>query len=491
MKKVLVTIVLLLVLVTVSLVSADTNDLPGSAWETGQQIQNVGTGDAAIALVAYNQAGAEFSCDPTDPNPLPPGKSFTWLPTQCSTPAGFEGSAVANSDQPIVAVVNVNNRTAGSAAGQYTGTDGSDVATTLAFPLVKNDHASRTTTFYVQNASSGTNTINATFKELNGDEHTITFNDVPANAMVVINPSDASPAFPTGTGVGIGSLVVEGTAALAGASLEHETTAAVGANLQASRAFVPSDYDSEVICPLTRYQFPSTSSINATTGIQAQNVTAGDTFDISVTYEVIFPAPRTVGPVTVAGVGPGESANFLQSDHLASGEIASATVTGGGEMAVIVNDRADAFTPKRFTTYACFGASNATDTIAIPLAKDQFVNNTTGIQVANVGTAATQITLNFVNFNGDDIDVQTTVDVEPGASKTFYRMATGGTSDITAINGTNLADLLAGPFGASGGGIAGVTITADQPIVAIANESNYNGVNPQDTKNYEGFNLNP
>jgi uncharacterized cupredoxin-like copper-binding protein len=485
MKKVFVTFVLLLVLLCVSLVSADTDDLPGAGWTTGQQIQNVGDSDATIVLTAYDQDGDSFACDPTDPNPMPPGKSFTWLPNQCSTPAGFEGSAVASSDQPIVAVVAVaNNGASGAAAGQYNGTDGGDISTSVAFPLSKNDHAGRTTTFYIQNASSDLNDLTATFKDLGGTEYTASYPDIPANAMVIVNPSDAG--VPTGTGPGLGSLVVTGTGPLAGASLEHQTTATLANSLQASRGFVPNDYDSTANCPLVRR---NQGSANATTGIQAQNATTDQTFDISVTYEIIFPTARTVGPVTVEDVGPGESANFLQLNDLAAGEIGAATVTGGGDIAVIVNDRADAFTPQRFTTYACFGVGNATSTVAIPLAKDRFANNTTGIQVANVGGAPAEITLNYVNFNGTNIDVRTTVDVEPGASKTFLNMATGGTTGIEAINGTDLDDLLNGPFGDGNGGIAGVTITSDQPIVAIANEANYSGVNVQDTKNYEGFNL--
>jgi hypothetical protein len=48
------------------------------------------------------------------------------------------------------------------------------------------------------------------------------------------------------------------------------------------------------------------------------------------------------------------------------------------------------------------------------------------------------------------------------------------------VNSGNVANL--------NGTVNGVTVTSSQPIVAIANESNFTGVNPQDTKNYEGFN---
>lgn len=473
MKKVLTAILLIVVMVLgVNLVAADPNDLPGTGFESGQQIQNAGTSNANVVLTAYNQAGTAFTCDNQT---LAPGASFTWLPSNCTIPAGFMGSAVASSDQPIVAVVNVNNRTVGPAAGQYTGTDGSSTSTTIAFPLVKNNHAGRTTTFYIQNASSSPNNITATFRRT-GDatSYVRTFTNVPANAMVVLNPADATPAFPSGTGTGLGSVVITGSGPLAGTSLEHQHTAPVAQNLQASRAFVPSDYGTTVYCPLTRRNF---GGQNTTTGIQAQNVSGGS-LSISVTYNVVAPSPRTVGPFSQT-VGNGESANFLQSDHLLAGELASATVSASGNLAVIVNDRATNPNPQRFTTYACFAQANTTTKVTLPLVKENFNNNTTGIQVQNVGNAPATFTLTYTTNNNQVVTVTHTDSVAPGASKTFYRLASGGTTNITVVSGT-LSNL--------NSTVSGVVITSNQPIVAIANESNYTGVNPQDTKNYEGFN---
>jgi hypothetical protein len=202
---------------------------------------------------------------------------------------------------------------------------------------------------------------------------------------------------------------------------------------------------------------------------------------IEVTYDVIFPAPRTVGPITAANVPDGASANFLQQDHLDPGELASISVvsTGGGDLAAIVNDRADAPNPKRFTTYACFAESNATTTISLPLVKEGFFNNTTGVQVQNVGNAPATFTLTYKTHTGFTVEVTHTDAVAPGASKTFYRLPANGTANIQVVSGT-LSNLNAT--------VNGVTITSAQPIVAIANESNYTGVTPQDTKNYEGFN---
>lgn len=470
-KKLLSIFLLLVLLAAVSIVAADTDNLPGGGWESGQQVQNVSTSNSAIVVMTpYGTDGTSFTCDDQT---LAPGASFTWLPDNCATPDGFQGSAVVSSDQPIVAVVNVNNRTVGAAAGQYTGTDGGDVSNSIVFPLVKNDHVGRTTTFYVQNASSTTNNIAATFN-VNGVAYPQNFNNVPANAMVVINPSDAG--VPSGTG-NVGSLSVTGTQPLAGSSLEHETTAAVGQNLQASRAFTPSDYDNTLYCPLARRNF---GPLDTTTGLQVQNVGAGPQ-DITISYSVVAGpgAGGTVGPFTATNVAVGASANFLASDHLQPGALASITVTGSDSLAAIINDRADAPTPRRFTTYACFGASGTSTTVSLPLVKEDFFNNTTGIQVQNVGNAAASFTLTYQTHNGDTVVVSHTDNVAVGGSKTFYRIGSGGTTNLTVSSGS-LANLNTT--------VNGVVITSDQPIVAIANESNYTGSGVQDTKNYEGFN---
>lgn len=482
MKKVLPLVLLLVMLVSVSLVAAEANTLPGSGWESGQQIQNASTSNSAtIVLTAYDQTGNAYSCDPTSPSPLPAGASFTWLPTNCSAPAGFVGSAVASADQPINAVVNVNNRSVGPAAGQYTGTAGADVATTIAFPLVKHNHASRTTTFYVQNATSSPNNITATFTQSStGSTFTKTFNNVPANAMVVFNPADTTPTFPSGTGPGLGSLVVTGTGAIAGSSLEHEHSAAVAQNLQASRGFTPNDYDDTLYCPLARRNY---GPLNATSGLQVQNVSGG-TLDISVTYTVI--GGGTLGPFTEPNVLNGASANFLSDNYLAVGNLASVKVesSNGGNLVAITNDRADGPTPKRFTTYACFGANSATTTVTLPLVKeDQNAGgriNTTGVQVQNVGNAAATFTLTYKTTTGVTVSFQTTNTVLPESSKTFYRVANTGANDSSLT-------IISGSFNQLNGTVNGVTITSDQPIFAIANESTFSG-SAQDTKNYEGFN---
>lgn len=479
MKKLpFILLVILALVLGATLVSAQ--GLPGSGWETGQQVQNISdTADATIVMTVYDQDGVSSSCGTKTAGP---GESVNFLANECATSPGFQGSGVLSADAPLAAIVNVNNRTVGNAAGQYRGTDGDDVATTINFPLVKNNFAGRTTVFYVQNASSSTNTIEATFStgDLGGatTEYTNTYSNVPANAMVIVIPADAG--VPAGD---VGSLVVTGTQPLAGSALEHEAGVGLANNLQASKAFTPSEYDTTAYCPLVRNAH---TARDQTTGIQAQNVSgAPQTITVEYQYRVNNGSLQT-DSVTSPTLADGESFTFFGKDAtygLPEGSLGSATVTGdGGNIAVVVNDRGFALNPSPVTTYSCFPASGASTEVSIPLYKEYFFGNTSGIQVQNVSGANVSVTLEYNPVSGSPATVSHTQPIPPGASTTFFGVSQG--TSPGDIDGAEAG--LVNTFG-------GVVITSSGgEIVAIANESSFGGfgttASGQDTKNYEGIN---
>ena len=466
MKKVVPFVLVIVLLVAVGLVLAQ-GGLPGSGWTSGQQIQNVSTtANAKVIMKAYDKDGVSFNCGEKT---IPPGGSATYLTdTDCPVTAGFIGAAVVSADQAIAAIVNVNNRGTGAAAGQYQGTDGVDVAKKISFPLVKNSHSGRTTTFYVQNASTSPNTMTATFT-VNGVTYPPkVYNNVPANAMRVFSPSDAG--VPAGQGQ-VGSLVVEGSQPLAGSSLEHQTTAAVGQNLQASKAFVDADGAIDVFCPLYRNAQPPKGQ---TTGAQVQNVSGG-----SVEVEFTVKAgTSTYGPYTRT-IANGASETFyapdLNNPSIPAGTVGSATIKSTGKIVAVVNDKGTENGVDRVTTYACFGGGSKT--VNIPLAKEFAGGNTTGIQVQNVGQSPTKVTLEYKSTSGT-LKIQSTAAIAFGQSITAWGVSSSSPEwQVLAATGS------------MAGSVNGVVITADQPVVAIANESSASP-NPsgQDTKNYEGFN---
>lgn len=470
MKKFVPFIALLVLLLVVGLVGAQSDNLPGSGWTSGQQVQNVGTGNAKVTMTAYDENGTPDTCVEFT---IAPGASATWLTDRdCSVEAGFQGSAVVSSDQPIVAVVNVNNVPTGEANGQYQGTDGADVSKTIVFPLVKHQHVNRTTTFYVQNASTSNNNITASFKMRDGGSYNKTYNNVPANAMVVISPSDAG--VPTGTGQ-VGSLTVEGSQPLAGAALEHETNVPIGMNLQAVKAFTPTDFDTKAYCPLYRSKFAGQKT---STGLQVQNV---DNQQRQITMK-FFPRGGGAAITKSQTAAAGASVTFYApNEGFADGSIGSVEVSSPGNIVAVVNE--DGVLPatgvKTQTTYACFADGNVSAKVNVPLAKEFFLGNTTGIQVQNVGSGNATITVKYTTKAGKTVEIKNSSPTGPGASFTANQVS-DNPSSITVVSG-NLNDLK--------GQNLGVVITANQDIVAIANEVSYaGGGKTQDNKNYEGFN---
>jgi len=465
-------LVLALLLVAVGVVSAQSGNLPGSGWWSGQQIQNVGTANASVLFTAYDDQGNDYACGTA--KTAAPGQSVNFLTnTDCSVSAGFVGSAVVSADQPIAAIVNVVNMPSGRAAGMYRGTDGADVANTIAFPLMKSNFFGRSTTLYIQNASSSANTINVTVK-VGGSNFTKTFNNVPANAMVLVGPADTNPAMNNNT---YGSATVTGTGPLAGAALEYQTAVALGSNLHAYAAFSPQDFGAKAYCPLIRSNY---ARLN--TGIQAQNVsTSAQAIRVTYSYRMNNTGAVQTKVVTSGSIAPNAAATFSTWTDLPSGAVGGATVegVGGGNIAVIVNDETFTLNPNRVTAYTCFADSAKTNKVALPLYKEYYLGDTSGVQVQNVGTAAANISVTYYPPGNPAGVTFTQNNIAAGASATFYNVSGG-----TASSG-NAASLL-GTFG-------GAVVNANQPVVAIVNEEpgTKAGARPastQDAKLYEGFN---
>ena len=486
-----ISIALVVIMLLVSVVSAQSN-LPGSGWWSGEQVQNVGTSDATVIVEAYDKASANTY---TAQQTIAPGAAYTFVPDSFSgMPDGFQGSAVVSSDQPIKAIVNVTNRQSGSygvaggkAAAQYQGIDGSMVATTLYFPLAKGDHYNKTTTFYIQNAGTTAATATAVFRMRNGDVYTYTTPSIDPNKMVVFSVLDAPGWSPTTSDSRVGGMEITSSQPLAGVVMEHYTTENPATIVQSTRGFTSADFDTKAYAPVIKH-----NRFGRFTGIQVQNVSGGS-IDITVTYR--GSAGACAGNTytdSATGVAAGTSHTFVQyegSTNLPSNCTASATIVGTGNIVAIVNEsyRSDylAANPgldQRAVTSSALPDGSATTKISVPLFKDDRYNKRTGLQIQNVGAAqATNIVATFkcsgaATFTA--VSLPQTVDA--GAAVLFYTPS----DDAGMFTSAN-------PFSANNVNCA-VTVTSDQPIVAIANESVDNtGALEQDNNNYEGFNLTP
>lgn len=469
----------------VSIAIAQTG-IPGSGWWSGEQVQNVGSATANLVVTAYDKNGAAtFSSSQT----VAVGAAFTFIPTNfAGMPNGFIGSAVISSDQPIKAIVNVTNQLAGSfgvlggkAAAQYQGTE--NVATSLSFPLVKHNYYGGTTSFYIQNAGTVAASVTAVFKTASGT-YTKTVASVDPNKMVAISPVDA--LVPAGnTANSLGSLTVTSAQPLAGTVMEYRQAQTIATVLNGTRGFTSADFDDKAYAPVIKNGW-----YGRFTGLQVQNV-GGAPIDVTVVYVGGPGSPVACAGVvftdTAVAVAPGTSKTFVHltgQTNLTGNCYAAATVSATGNFVAIVNEQNTAANPiVAGITYSALPDSSKTTKVSVPLFKERFYGSSTGLQIQNVGAAtASNVVATFActkQAGGTFTAISTAQTIASGGSKLFYRPSTMPAGTFTGGN----------PFGFTNVNCA-VTITSDQPVVAIANE-NTDTAGALDDNNYEGFNLAP
>jgi hypothetical protein len=415
----------------------------------------------------------------------------------------YIGSAVISANQPAVAIGQIGNNliggdqpepigvAGGRASAEYSGFTQSATDKVLSFPLVKNDYKHKTTTFFVQTVQAGT--IYITYSMNRGQA---TYKDsVTTNIdgqMTTLSPSDAGvpktctdPDFSC-----LGAMTITSTVKLAGAYVEHNTVEDPAQILLSTHGVTPRDFDTIIVLPQVKSMWKG-----RTTGVQIQNV--GDT-PSTITFTLAYQngVVSETQPVRYENVPPGSSVTFfpgnhgifkgpLPPDHITIDDefLGAATVTSNQPMVAIENE--NDFAPPdvtKQTVFAGFPQSVGTPTVLLPLVKEDYNGNQTGIQIANVGTNSVYLEAEYVldtgTFTVDDRDGP--IIIAPGKSYTFYGVTEYWTGYEKYRHGVGAVTIKATP-------VEG----ADARIVGIAQEAERlpgGGLEYLDTKNYEGFN---
>jgi hypothetical protein len=488
MKKLSAILVIALLLVAATSALAQSG-LPGSGWWSGETIQNVGDSDATIQVTAYDDTSS-YSTSKV----VAPGAFTNFTPNDFATmPSGFQGSALVSSDQPVKAIVNVTNRTSGDlgvaggkAAAQYQGIESSMVGSPLYFPIAKGDSYGKTTTYYIQNAGTNPATATANFTMKNGATHTYNTPTIQPNQMVVFSIFDSATYDDSVDNTGkVGAVVISSAEPLAGVLMEHLTTENPATLAQSTRGFTAADFDDKAYAPIIK-----NNRYGRSTGIQVQNVGASPA-NIKVTFVGFAGAcAGSTYEQTADNIQPGASAIFNQrvgQSPLPANCTASATIestTVGGLIVALVSESYEVVPTSgqsAVTSYAV-PADSATTLLSAPLFKDDRFDKRTGLQIQNVGSVAAANVVATFSCQGASTFTAVSVPLSaaPGAAIQFYTP-----SDDPSL-------FAAGSPFSSNNVTCSVTVTSDQPVVAIANESPIpGGTFQQDNNNYEGFNLTP
>ena len=422
--KPILAVVLLLVLAFAAVPNVGAQAQGGLTYTSGVQVQNLGSATANITITFYNQDGTQAG---NLSDTIGGSSSKTYFPVQ-GVSAGFNGSAVVSSDQPVAAIMNLlanNGAYAGSATGLTAG------STNVGIPLIMRNNGGFSTWFNVQNTGTTATTVTVSYKPAGVGN--------VATEQATIQPG-AAKTFDQFTNTSLGDKFV------GSASVSSDQPVAVMVN-QVGVGSVKSllTYDG-FAAGSTSVSLPLIMANNSGffTGISVQNVGSAAT-TVTIDY-----GPNTAGTFDPANetftLQPGEGRPVLQSGAAwTSRYVGSATVTADQPLVAVVNQlRTGA---QVGTAYEGFNPTNLTTKVSIPLLMANNGGFSTGLQCQNAGTSAITIDIDYSantagSFNPADV---TGLPIAPGASVTVLQSGPAfgtnryvGGATVTA-NGGNVA----------------------------------------------------
>jgi hypothetical protein len=315
-----------------------------SGYYTWFNVQNTGTADATLTVDYV--PGSAGSADTQGPVVVKPGASHTFdQHDMTSLGATFIGSAVVNSDQPIVATVMQVGETYKNMMGYNGFTGGSDA---VSLPLIMSNNSGYYTGFQVQNIGTASTDITISY----GTNIAGSFAPVDEVATLAANESmtfiQASGQFASETYIGSATITSNGEPIVAIVNQVKLSGVALGT---AYNGFNPAGATEKASAPLIM-----ANNSGYYTGIQVMNVGGAPT-DITVTY-----GPNSAGSFAPAAeystLAPGDSYNSIQNSGAWTGKtyVGSLTVeaSAGGQIVMIVNQIWPAAPGDQFMTYDGF-----------------------------------------------------------------------------------------------------------------------------------------
>ncbi|MEM7133722.1 MAG: hypothetical protein AAF702_45930 [Chloroflexota bacterium] len=504
------------VLMSLMVIPVSAQGPPGTGWWVFWQIQNIDTTAGQIQMTAYQREGDGTEQVGSESFDIGVGNALAYNPGQ--TPnidnglIGFsgnisfrDGSAVISSDRSVVAVAQLGNNRSGTAGTDggtatsfYQGIGSGNASTTVNFPLVKNNFNGQTTTFYIQAAGADAN-VTITYNMNDGTTHTETRN-IAANRMWQFSPSNASPAIANSNCGAGGTSPCQGAATavsssgpIVGVVVEHPDAGAPAALALSTRGLTATDQGTKLLAPIIKNDFNG-----STTGFSVQNTDAS----AAASVEIVLTVTNSRNPDVAIGaqfrqtvsIEAGKAVVFNNARNniggMGTGTFASATVESlnGQKLVGTVNENNNGKKAvyAAFCIEGCGADGNSTPTttkVAAPLVKDFFRGKTTGITVANAGTASTKIKASYTDAGGTVRVIESSAEVAPGGAVSFFSIYTNPSTRFAVVSGfTDFAD-----FFDTKNSVIVESSDGTTPIVAVAQES-ARDTSGLDIKNYEGFN---
>jgi hypothetical protein len=402
-----------------------------NGWTTPLSVQNRGSAPSVVTATFFDEAGAPVGThtvslamdgsDVIDPRAVPALRD------------GFVGSALLESPQPIAA--SVREVRAESDALGYTGAaTGGERAYA---PLLFKRYNGWDTGLQVQNLGDQAVPVTVTYRQTNAEggpwrEQAV----VPARAAVTFY-QPANEELPAGF---VGSAVVDAPPGSRIVSVINEVHDG-GSGMSYDGALRGS--------PVASAPLLFRNSNGWSTGLQIQNVGVEES-EVLVVYSASDGSGRWYDG---AFVQPGSSVTFFQPAHpeLPNGFIGSAVIISRNDQPLVAIVNEVNTTLNVAMTYRAF--NEGAPTLSVPYLARRADGWSTGVQVQNLGSAASTVALQIRAPDGSLV-VTPSQSVPPGDSRTFY---------LPAIEGVN--------DGWRGSGV--ITSSPPQPLGAIINETHY------------------
>ncbi|MFT7585780.1 MAG: hypothetical protein ACI9EW_002208 [Cellvibrionaceae bacterium] len=446
MKKFYITLTLFLLVAMFGIQAVAANEF--GTYNAGFQVQNLSANVATIEITYYNQDGTTAT-SVSDTVPANDSNNYATLPVG----AGFDGSVVISSNEPVAAIVNVN----ASASSLTYGASYSSISTgseTVSLPIINHDFFNIDTQVSVQNAGSTAASVTITYANTACTE----IASIPVGAVHRFKQA-SNTCLPAKYNGAATVTAGEGQSIVA-TVLQESPNALLAYNGFTNGSTAPA-------MPLITQNF-----FGIETGVQIQNLGSTDTV-VTVSYS---PADGVGTACTESATIPaGSAVNFALDAFVADIQTnttntctlgqtfnGTASVTANSEsqpLAGIVNQTIPS--KGQASAYSAFDPSAAGQTVVLPLTMNKF-SIWTGFTVQNVGTASDTITCTFSAIDG------TAPSVKSG---------TAGIGAGVSLNNFSDSEFI---------GSASCTSTGGEPIVAVVNQSITGGTGDY-TYTYEAF----
>lgn len=426
---------------------------PAGTWVSGIQVQNQHTTNAAnITISFYWGADAPAPYTPgalaipafTDVIPAKESKTYYVPNAFPSLPENFVGSAVVSADQPVAAILNTTKLAAGSdldpkRMGSAVGV--LDPATKVYTPYLRKAYYYRNSYIAVQNTSAGPANVTVTYKDYT------TGATIAAATQSATIPAYTSKIFYQNDNAGLpdmfrGGAVIESAAPLA--------VVVNNANLGTAVASAGFESYNGLSTGATKVYLPK-QTVNYS-GYQS-SFTAQNVGTVAATMTAVF----TFGATTFTKVSPVIQPGGSWGPYLAT-EADSGITTGfsGSGSAIItcaqpiVAVAAEVNSAKGYSViWNAVPDGSGTSAVLYPKFDRNYSNYNGGIQVQNVGTLPTTLSLVFSQSGLPDVTYNPPDTLQPGGAPWFvFSTSVPGLSDgfhgsvvVTSISGQPIAGI--------------------------------------------------